>query len=73
VTVSVRGGVAANGVELTQFCGAAVPDVNRRSLGVQRCDQGKSLMAYQLLDTGPAPDPGARNGLNGCHTVNLLA
>jgi hypothetical protein len=30
-------------------------------------------MAYQLLDTGPAPDPGAGNGLDGCHTVNLLA
>lgn len=36
------------------------------------CDQGKSLMAYQLLDTGPAPDPSAGNGLNGSHPVKLL-
>lgn len=73
VTISIRGSVAANGVKFTQFCGAAVPDVNCGSLGVQRCDQGKSLMAYQLLDIGPAPDPGAGNGLNGSHPVKLLA
>lgn len=70
--IAVDRRLGANRTELAQLPCFAVPDVDRWTFRVQAGDQGKSRMAYQLLNRTSATDSYAGYGLNNSHPNTVV-